>query len=621
MTTFRQYLTATYTEGYYSGVAQVVTVPWKWQVALNGVPFLIDKKYLNEFRHNSTPLLKAQQDSSTEPGSGSVNPEALWNRTKTTWHLGAGQGKGDATLGTFQSLFHQGNPFRFHTSKGIDVWTEGQIGLLKDTHQAKSSSNTNLRLMPAGSRLYAVDGTALVYTTDGTGTPATWTTVTGTSGNAITSIASDGYNVWITDGATMHSTNTGASSVSSFSTEDIDVLGFVNGRLMGAEDGELFYNVAGTMTSLFVHPTGAQFTWVGFAEGPSAIYAAGYAGDKSMIYRISLRPDATGLDQPIVAGTLPDGEIVRSIGSYLGLLLIGTDLGWRLGIPDTQGNLQIGANISTPAAVRCFEGQSRFIWFGYSNYDGTSTGLGRADYSVFGDVDARQLAYASDLMASGQGAVLDVVTFGAKRYFAVSALGIYGEHTNLVTSGTLEDGTKDFGLADEKIALQVTAAFGPSFVGSYAPGIAVDGSTTFVSLGTTSVVGSTAVNYVGGERRATKFELQHVLSRSSTDNTTGPILTAVILRVQPAPIMNPRIVAPLMVFNREVIDGVDAYMNPAEVVAALKDLNNTREVFVYQEGPNSFSVEMEDYEWRPEKECVDRDLGWQGAFLAVMKVL
>lgn len=620
MVAFRQYLTGTYSEGYFSGAGASSGVPWKWDVAVNGVPFLIDTKALAEFRHRSTPLLRAQQDSSTEPGSGSVNPEALWNRTKTTWHLGAGQRKGDATLGTFQSLYHQGNPFRFSTSKGIDVWTEGQISLLKDTHQARSSSNTNLRLMPAGSRLYLVDGTGLLYTTDGTPSPATWTTVTGTTGVAITSIASDGYTVWVTDGANVYSTNTGTGAAGAYSTVDIDVLGYAKGRLMGSKNNILYYDVAGTLTALFTHAN-TQFQWVGFAEGPAAIYTAGYAGDKSLIYRIGLRPDATGLDQPIVAGELPDGEIVRAIGSYLGLIFIGTDKGWRLGIPDTQGNLQIGANVATPAAVRCFEGQDRFVWFGYTNYDSTSTGLGRADYSVFGDIDKRQLAYASDLMTTAQGNVLDVVTFGSKRYYAVSANGIWGESTNLVASGTIEDGILDFGIADEKIALQVTANFGPSFVGSYAPGLAIDGSSTFTSLGTTSTAGSTVINYVAGERRATRYEIQNVLSRSGTDATSGPVVTMVTLRLQPAPVMNPKIYAPLLIFEQQTVDGVDVYMNPAEVVATLKNLNSTRELFVYQEGPDSYSVELDDYEWRPEKVCVDRDHGWSGTFVAVMKEL
>lgn len=618
---YRQQVTSSYSDGYFSGAALTDIVPWTWDVALNGQPFIIDKKYIQEFRHRSTTLLKPQQDSSTEPGSGSVNPEALWSRSKTTWHLGAGQRRLDATLGTFQSLYHQGNPFRFYASKGVDIWTEGQASLLKATHQAKSSSNTNLRLMPAGSRLYAVDGTALVYTTDGTPSPATWSTTSGTSGSAILSIASDGYNVWVTDGANVLVTNTGATSASSFSTEDIDVLGFVNGRLMGAEDGELFYNVSGTMTSLFVHSAGAQFNWVGFTEGQSCIYAAGYVGDKSTIYRISLRPDATGLDQPIVAGVLPDGEIIRGIGSYLGIVFLGTDLGWRIAIPDTQGNLTIGGLVTTPAAVRCFEGQSNYVWYGWTNYDGTSTGLGRADYSAFGDIDKRQLAYASDLMVTTQGAVLDVVTFGAKRYFAVSGAGLYGEDTLLVASGTLTDGLLDFGLADEKVALQMAVTFGPAFAGTYSAALAVDEGSTFTTAGTTSVAATTSDTYPIGERRATKFEVQHTLTRDGSATTTGPTLTGVTTRVQPAPTMNPRIIVPLLVFDVEEIDGADRYQTPVDIVNVLKELNSTREVFVYQEGPDSYSVEMDDYEWRPEKKAAVPSHGYRGCFVAVLKVL
>lgn len=617
---FTIYLTAGFSESYYEGAAQTAVVPWKWDYALNGIPFVIDEQYINDFRHNSTPLLRPQQDSASEPGSGSVNPASLWGRSKTSWHLGAGQRQGDRVLGSFQSLFQQGNPARFYQSKGVDVWTDGQISLLPATDQKKVSSNTNLKLCVAGSRMYLIDGASCQYTTDATGDTPTFSDTTGEPGGTLLDIASDGFNVWITDGATLSKSTTGGSVFSSYSTEDIDVLGYVKGRLMCAEDNEIFYDVSGTITSLFVHAN-TNFQWVGFAEGQAAIYAAGYSGDKSLIYRIGLRPDATGLDQPIVAGELPDGEIVRSIGAYLGFVLLGTDLGWRFCIPDGQGNLRIGTLVSTGAAVRCFEGQERFVWGGLTNYDGTSTGLFRMDVSAWGNEERQQPAYATDLMVTAQGAVLSVVTFGSRRYLTVSGSGVWGQDTLLVASGILDEGFLDFDLADEKIALELAVTYATSFAGSHNVALAVDGSSTFSSVGDTLAAGTASSLFPINEVRANKFEIRHTLTRDASATTTGPTVTGRTLRVQAAPNVKPRITVPLKLFSREVVDGVDAYMKPGDTLASLKALNVSREVVVAQEGSGAYSVILDDYEWRPEHRAADRDQGWEGCFVAALKVL
>ena len=89
------------------------------------------------------------------------------------------------------------------------------------------------------------------------------------------------------------------------------VLEYVKGRLMaagsGATDGYKIWNITASGNNpaiLYTHPNTA-FTWVGFAAGQQHIYAAGYAGRTSLIYKTAIKADGTALDIPSQAGELP----------------------------------------------------------------------------------------------------------------------------------------------------------------------------------------------------------------------------------------------------------------------------------------------------------------------------
>lgn len=603
------------------------TVPSKYQIGLNDRPYMLDEKS-NQHRHKPVPFLRAQADNSPRPSEQSVNPDNLWRRSAEDWGLGAGQSRFDDVLAEGVRASDR----RFRASKGIDVFsTESCFQLHWDTFQGLSSANTNLRMVPAGSRLYVLDGTAVKYTTDPTAASWTTTTVTSTGSNTKLSITSDGYNVWFTDGSDVYVTNTGTSAASSLDTEDIDLLAYVKGRLMGAEDNEVFYWNGSDFTSLFAHGN-TQFSWVGFAEGQVAIYAAGYAGDKSLIYRITLKPDATGLDQPIVAGTLPDGEIVRSIGGYLGFIFVGTDKGWRFCIPDGQGNLQIGGLVATGSAVRCFEGQDRFMWLGLTNYDGTTTGLARADLSVFAQEDRQTIAYATDLLtptaSAVQGNVLDVCTFGDKRYFAVSGSGFWCQSANKVASGQIDSGVIGFGIADDKIGLYLDMRFS-QFAGAYAGTttayISVDETyATFTSIGNTTT--GADVSFSVGALKSAFFEVRVKLDRYASDTTKGPIVDRWTLRAQPAADVTTQIILPLKI--HEYVDDVSGsepiYLDPNAELSTLKALHAAKTVVTLQEGPDNYSVILDDYEWVPTNPCNpagDNQGAWNGTFVAVCKVI
>lgn len=598
---------------YFTGTPQTTLVPHKYDVGINGRGYMIDRKMLagGQFSLISTiRATRAQSDGSQEPGEQSLNPDDLWRRSQTTWHLGAGQDYLDRDDSSRK---------RFRTSKGVDIWTEGQIGLLPDTTEALNASGTNLKLMPAGARLYAVDGTALKYTTDLTN----WTTVTGTSGSSITGVASDGLNVWVTDGSDVYKTTTAGSTASSWSTEDADVLGYVKGRLMFSDGPELGYfsdMATPTATSLFTHAA-SSFVWVGFAAGPGNIYAAGYAGDKSLIYRIAITREATSLDAPTVAGELPDGEIVYSIGSYLGYILLGTSEGARFCRLDGQGNLVVGELIPTDYPVRCFEGQGRFIWFGWSNYDGTSTGLGRMDLRNFSDLDALKPAYASDLMLTSTADVLDVCTFLDQRVFAVSQDGFYTEDTDLVASGTLDCGSLDFGISDKKIPLFIDASFVSDFLGTLKVYYALDGDDTFTLAGTVTTAGATNRTFDLTESRQDQVEIRFTLDRDGSTTTSGPTVTRYTVRAQPVPNLRRKIVLPLILHDRvETNARVFDKLNVANELQTLEGWRITKQVVTLQIGHESYAAVLDDFDHFASQQTADLS-HWQGTCVAQFKTV
>jgi len=158
---------------FYTGTGTSTLVPSVFPVGLNGRPYMVDRA-ANEFVAGFEARVRDSVDQGTEPGEASINPQGLWRRNQTSWHVGAGQQYADDAYA---------EAFRFYTSKGINPWTKGQLTLLNATNRALTSANTNLMLVSATSSagvnyLYVADGSTLKYTTNPFVATPTWTSVT-----------------------------------------------------------------------------------------------------------------------------------------------------------------------------------------------------------------------------------------------------------------------------------------------------------------------------------------------------------------------------------------------------------------------------------------------------------
>lgn len=606
---------------FYTGTGATTLVPDVFPVAINGRPYMLDTKS-GDFARQFDARVRDSVDQSAEPGESAINPQGLWRRSQSSWHYGAGQEFADTA---------DAEPYRFHKSKGIDVWSRGQLSLLSDTSQVVSSANTNLYATTAGSRVYLTNGQTLSFTTD----LSSFTTVTGTAASALYSIASDGYNVFYSyANGDIDQTNAGVTTSSAYITGiEAGVLRYVKGRLMVAGQGvdkRKIWNITTTAGSsannpsaLYTHPN-SEFQWVGFGAGQNFIYCAGYAGNKSLIYKTQIKPDGTALDIPTVAAELPLGEIVTTIDGYLGFILIGLETGWRFCSADGDGNLVVGPLIRTGTSVMTFAGIGSYIYFGWTNYDGTSTGIGRMN--VADQVATNQPSYASDLMVTGQGTVLDIHEFDNEPVFTVSGLGLYRKHaTNLVASGSLDSGVYRWGVPDAKFIpkwdLRTEPLVGTVRLESaYNSGDDAEDA-DFNVIGTMTTAGLLEATFGGPEERVFEAEARLTLTRSGTDATRGPIVTRWLGRAYAAPLRSQIFSVPLLLHHvLTPSNGKDYWFDVEDERDRLEDLVLNPRVVTYQEGTRNFSVVVEDVRWKPVKAFdAHRPWDWDGTCTVIMR--
>lgn len=587
---------------YYGGTSYSQLVPYPFPISIDGRPYQLqwDANSIGvwgaKFKRNSLPLLRTQADASATPGEQSVSPEQFWRRSQETWQYGEGQVFLDRASSDSR---------RYNDGEGIDPWNPWGLTLLNQTQNVKSSSNTGIQAIVANSYVYIIDGTAVQRSSN----LSSWTTIThaGTIGDPV-SIATDGYNIWTARGAScIYTSTTAGTTETSYATgKTTTLVRFVKSRLMAAGDGVL-YNItkAGALSGsdILLDLSARNFTWVDICGSPSQIYAAGYSGDKSFIYRTAIKSDGTALDVPIVAGQLPDGEIIRSLGEYLGYILLGTDLGVRFCSANTDGSLIIGSLIKTYDPVYCFEGQDRFVWFGTSNYDNKS-GLSRLDLTAF--TSTLTPAYASDIMGPASGTVRTVATFNNLRIFTVDGFGLYTELANTpVAEGTFVSGVIAYGISDPKVAMFLDVKHEP-LNGTITAAMVVDQNDNDIDTTTATVIGisetqgsvSPASALPCGQLRGENFQV--VFSLKPSASGVAPILNRWTLRSYPAPVRTAQWDVPILLYPTINAGDKDWSFDVDDEVNFLTELHKSQSVFTLQVSDASYQVVMYDYQWLPE---------------------
>jgi hypothetical protein len=507
-----------------------------YDVALGGMPFIYAISDTKPYVRQTAPYRKEQFDNQTEPGEQSLTGFLL--RSQSSFHEGAGITFYDPAL-----IPGEGTS-RFAESKGVDVWTEGEVTLLNDTLEVYSTSNTpaiigtnddtdDCIVFSDGVDLKKITmsgdtATTSTYTVSPAQTTDTFVSIT-TDGTRYFAACSSGIYVGLTSGATTDGV------INAVGTNDV-IVKFAKQRLMaGVANGiyELNPNTTpsttlpGTAlpTAEFTHPS-STWTWTSICEGPNAIYYAGKNRNNSSIFKIGLTTGTTALGFPVLAvpteiAQFPVTEIVNAIDIYLGTyMVICTSKGVRVAAVQDDGSIKYGPII----AEGDFKGVAFRDRFAYvSGLVDAEAGLIRIDLS--NDLGTLQFPFAFDAIASGTTSSAVGVAFLGNTdrvAFVVTGDGIWIEKDGTkVSSGFLQTGFIRYNTLEPKNFKRLIGRGEFTFGSMSLNTVASDGTVFDVvsyDVSVPAVEVTTSQPAGAQEFIAYKF----ILTKDGTDGTKGP---------------------------------------------------------------------------------------------------
>jgi hypothetical protein len=533
-----------------------------YDVALGGLPFFYAISDARPYVRQTAPYRKDQFDNGAEPGEQSLT--GWWLRSQSSFHGGTGIKFYDPSAG--ETVAH-----RFTDSQNVDVWTKGQVTLLKDVTSAHGTTgpvigadhqhpNQHIRSIQWSSTegvllhdeydvdKIAADGTVTHFIDYNAGTS-----------EKVYAICDDGVNAyWVTNtvagGANkLHmykkplsgdsTTGVAYPSVTGDVTKMFDANGvviqyatmeFIKDRIILCANNsvyELSTSASALPTAIYTNPnTNYHYTSVA-ASGP-AIYTAGHSGIYSTIQKYTLTTSGVmpTLTSAVVAAELPSGEIIEKIFYYLGYMMIGTNKGIRAAVvSDQDGSINYGPLIvETTQPCYDFAARDRFIWCaaGIGALDG---GLIRIDLG--NELETLRFAYANDLQVtqSTEHYTTACAFIGTTNRLAfataynVTEGAIYLESTStLASTGYITTGYIRYGTLEPKNFKRLLARGDFDYGSLVLETVDKDGieydhitySATVPTIEVTTSVPENAQEYV-----AYKF----VLNRDATTTSEGPI--------------------------------------------------------------------------------------------------
>jgi hypothetical protein len=530
-----------------------------FDVAFGGLPFFLTTSDENAYRRVTAQYRKNQVDMSREPGEQTLT--GWWLRSQSSFHLGQG-------IKFFEPQQDESLRFQFTYGKGCNVWTKGQITLLKDVNSYSSVTNglqTNKRpYQTARSIRYSGKDAVLVWDgykidkVEADGTVVSFVNYTPGTDYPILSVCDDGtYAYWVTNkvGTNRLQVNkrpldSSAAASEMFTSATITatnaVIEFTKERLVMAVNNSIYefaISAVALPTAVYSHPS-AAFTYTSITSSGAAIYLAGYNGIQSTIQKFTL--NTTGamptLTSAITAAELPVGEIVFKIYYYLGYMAIGSNLGLRVAaVSDQDGSINYGPLIfQSEQPVYDVAGYDKYLWC-TTNVDG-NPGVSRVD---LGQQVGTTLvfAYAWDLydynLTGFYTTACAFVGNTDRLAFVTSNNGttngkVYIESaTVLVPSATLRVGYIRYNTLENKIFKFLQPRF-ESVNGALAI-YSIDQYNNEVAIG--SFDQGADITQIGIPYPATPQQylgFKFVMDRSTTDNTKGPLFTGYQVRVLPS---------------------------------------------------------------------------------------
>ena len=610
-------------DGYSRAIAVdigVVSTRKTWQntdiaydVAVGGLPFIYAINDARPYIRQTAPFRKDQFDNGNEPGEQSLT--GWWIRSQASFHSGTGIKFYDP------AQTDENGHYRFNESKGVDVWTKGQVSLLKTVNQShittaeiasngRSQQQTRSITWSGNNGVLLHDGYDVDKVTND-GTVTHFIDYNSGTDSPVYAICDDGtYAYWITN-----KTSTGKTTMykkiltGDYVTSDTQmwthgtqttsnaVMEYVKERIVVCVNNSVYeYSTASTAvaTPIYTHPN-TSYIFTSIAASGAAIYVAGYNGIQSTIQKFTLSSVGVmpTLTSAVVVAELPVGEIVHKIFYYLGYMMIGTSKGIRAAnVSDTDGSLSYGPLIAeTTQPCYDFAARSKYIWCA-TGVDG-APGVIRIDLG--NELETLRFAYANDLYYDGvDGHVTTSCGFAGSTNqlmfttaYASSANGyVYCEDASILrTSGYLTTGNIRFSTLEPKNFKRLRAR-GDFTYGSMTLYTVESNGDTYDHISYDNTVGSpevtTSYPETAQEYVAYKFEL----FRDGTTSTLGPTFKGYQAK---ATIASPRqriIKFPVYCFDVETdrYNTVVGYQGRAfEKIQDLENVEETGDVITWQD--------------------------------------
>ena len=530
-----------------------------YEIAIGALPFFLANSDEMPYRRVTAQYRKQQIDQTREAGEQTLT--GWWVRSQSSFHFGAG-------IKYFEPQQEESLRFQYTESKGLDVWTRGQATLLNDTASFYAGAAAAQMIgVNDGTNdcILVTDGTALKKITTG-GTSSTYTQ-TGTA-STIFSLTTNGKQYFFINGSHVHRGNlagtTSDTEIYNATSTTRATIRYVKQRLIAAIGSSIYEldanNASGALpAALYTHPN-SSWVWSSIAEGPQAIYISGYDpnGTSSSVFKIILDPTTANslgfptLETPTVVIDMPQGERINDFDVYLGTYaVLATNLGFRVGISDANGDIQYGPLLFSDAPCNTIAFRDRFAYIA-TLIDGAA-GLLRVDLSVTVIAGSLFFPWAWDLVASGTTTTATQVAFfgNSDRAAFTNGNNTWAESTtSLVATGYLRTGYIRYNTLETKIFKLLQARVDTTNGGVTIESI--DSNDTFVLIGTFAqgaTVTEVNVSYPNSAQEYLGFEF--TLTRSSTDVLKGPLFTGYQLKSLPTVPRQRLIQYPLFCYDHE----------------------------------------------------------------------
>ena len=394
----------------------------QYDFAIAGIPFLAAIDDAHPYERATAQFRKQQFDSQRDPGEQSLSN--WWLRSQMSFHTGEGIVFYDPLANPYSTTIST-NSYRSKEAYGVDIWTPGEVTLLKDvdsihltTHEINTITGKPGQIMRT-INYGGTDGFLLldgydIDRIDSTGAVEHWVDYSAGTNDPVYAMCDDGqYAYWVTndtvsgklevDKKLLTAASTAASSVM-FTQAGLTVnratMEYVKQRIVLAVNNVVYSfatnaSTSTALTTMYTHPN-TSYNFTSITESGTAIYVSGFNGSKSSIIKFTIENngDMLALNSGTTAAEMPDGEVILKIYTYLGYMMIGTSKGIRVASIDSTGSLTYGPIIvHTTQPCYDFCARDTYVWCA-TGVNG-EPGLIRIDLSM--ELENLRFAYANDI--------------------------------------------------------------------------------------------------------------------------------------------------------------------------------------------------------------------------------